>query len=159
MLTVEMIMEAVGGLWLCLWRTPLRVWGVAGIAAGLMTTGMVPPPDILINDDARYMAVRAADGGLMATSTLSNYTVVSWLRHDGLDRALPWPKPGDEVSVDGRMPCDSLGCIAVVNGVEVAFVQDERAFAEDCARTQIVIAAVPAFNPCPADVVVDRFDV
>jgi len=123
-----------------------------------MTTGMVPPPDILLNNDARYMAVRAADAGLMVTSTLSNYTVVSWLRHDGLDRALPWPKPG-EVSADGSMRCNSLGCIATVNGVEVAFVQDERAFAEDCARTQIVIAAVPAFNQCPADVVVDRFDV
>ena len=104
------------------------------------------------------MALRAADGRLMATSTRSNYTVDSWLRHDGLDSGLPWPKPS-EVSNDGRMRCDSLGCIAVVNGVEEAFVQDERAFAEDCARAQIVIAVVPAFNPCPADVVVDRFDV
>jgi hypothetical protein len=78
------------------------------------------------------MAVRAADGGLMATSTRSNYTVDSWLRHDGLEKAQPWTKPG-EVSADGRMRCDSLGCIAAVNGIEVAFVQDERAFAEDCA--------------------------
>ena len=156
--TVGIIMVALGGLWLCLWRTPWRGWGIGGIVAGIMTTGMAPPPDILINDDARYMAVRAADGGLMATSTRSNYTVDSWLSDDGLDRALPWPKPG-EVSADGRMRCDRLGCIAIVNGVEVALVQDERAFAEDCARAQIVIAAVPAFNPCPADVVVDRFDV
>jgi hypothetical protein len=86
-----------------------------------MSTGMVRPPDILINNDARYMALRAADGGLMATSTRSNHTVDFWLRNDGLDRGLPWPKPG-EVRNDGRMRCDNLGCIAVVNGVEEAFV-------------------------------------
>jgi competence protein ComEC len=156
--TFGIVLVGVGGLWLCLWRARWRVWGAAAVVAGLMTTGMAVPPDVLISDDGRYMAVRATDGGLMATSSRSNYTVDSWLRHDGLDAALPWPKPG-EVSADGRMRCDRLGCIANVNGVEIALVQDERAFAEDCGRAQIVIAAVPAFNPCLADVVVDRFDV
>ena len=155
---VGIVLVAAGGLWLCLWRTRWRVWGPVGILAGLVTTGMTMPPDVLVSDDGRYMAVRAADGGLMATSSRSNYIVDSWLRHDGLAAALPWPKPG-EISADGRMRCDGLGCIAKLNGVEIALIQDERAFAEDCDRAQIVIAAVPAFNPCHVDVVVDRFDV
>lgn len=156
--TVGIVAVAMGGLWLCLWRTRWRMWGVAAILAGLATTGMARPPDILISDDARNLAVRAHGGGLMTSSARSNYTVESWLRRDGLDVALPWPNPG-EVSADGRMRCDRLGCIARLNGVTVALIQDERAFAEDCGRAQVVIAAVPAFNPCSANIVVDRFDV
>ncbi|MBT3395622.1 MAG: ComEC family competence protein [Alphaproteobacteria bacterium] len=38
--TFGIVMVALGGLWLCLWRTPWRIWGVAGIGAGIMTTGM-----------------------------------------------------------------------------------------------------------------------
>ena len=156
--TAGIVLVALGGLWLCLWRTRWRLWGGVAIVAGLATTGAAAPPDILINDDARYFAVRNADGGLMASSSRSNYTVDSWLRRDGLGQALPWPKPG-EVSADGRLRCDGLSCIAEIRGVTVALVRDERAFAEDCGRAAVVVAAVPAFNPCAAEVVVDRFDV
>ena len=128
------------------------------ILAGLATTGIAAAPDILISDDARNLAVRAEGGGLMASSARSNYTVESWLRREGLGAALPWPKSG-EVSADGRMRCDRLGCIARMNGATVALIGDERAFAEDCGRAHVVVAAVPAFNPCPATVVIDRFDV
>ena len=152
---VGIVLVAVGGLWLCLWRTRWRVWGAVGILAGLMTTGTTTPPDVLVSDDGRYMAVRAADGGVDGDLEPQQLHRRFGLRHDGLDAALPWPKPG-EVSADGRMRCDGLGCVAIV---EIALIQDERAFAEDCGRAQIVIAAVPAFNPCLADVVVDRFDV
>ncbi len=156
--TAGIVAVAMGGLWLCLWQSKWRLWGAVAILGGLATTGMMAPPDILISDDAQNIAVRAQNGGLMTSSARSNYTVESWLRRDGLDTALSWPKPG-EVSADGQMRCDRLGCIAQVNGVSIALVQDERAFAEDCGRAQVVVAAVPAFNPCSAKYVVDRFDV
>ncbi|HEX8223542.1 MAG TPA: ComEC/Rec2 family competence protein [Allosphingosinicella sp.] len=53
-----------GGLWLALWRTRWRRWGLipaaAGAAAGLAT----PVPDLLVTGDGRHLAVRAPSGEL-----------------------------------------------------------------------------------------------
>jgi len=59
---------SVGGLWLCLWRRPWRVAGLAGIAAGFVSISLVTPPDLLIGDDGKLMALRATDGRLLLSS-------------------------------------------------------------------------------------------
>ena len=53
---------SVGGLWLCLWRRPWRVAGLAAIAAGFATVLFVRPPDLLIAEDGRLVAAAEADG-------------------------------------------------------------------------------------------------
>jgi competence protein ComEC len=51
-----------GGLWLALWRTRVRLLGVAGIVVGTAMTLAAHPADLFITGDGRHLAVRAADG-------------------------------------------------------------------------------------------------
>jgi competence protein ComEC len=52
----------VGGLWLLLWSTRVRLLGLFPIACGIILTWSVPEPAILITNDGRHVAVRRPDG-------------------------------------------------------------------------------------------------
>ena len=54
----------VGGLWLCLWKTRWRLWGVTPIVAGAIWALITPPADILVTGDGRHMAIRDSEGRL-----------------------------------------------------------------------------------------------
>jgi competence protein ComEC len=51
-----------GGLWLCLWRTRWRLWGLAPAAAGALWALATPVPDLLITGDGRHLALRTDEG-------------------------------------------------------------------------------------------------
>ena len=53
-----------GGLWITLWRTWLRRWGVVLLAIGSIWSLLTPPPDILVTGDGRHVAVRDGRGGI-----------------------------------------------------------------------------------------------
>lgn len=53
---------AAGGVWLALWRTPVRRLGLLPIAAGAIWASMTPPPDLLVTGDGRHLALRVEDG-------------------------------------------------------------------------------------------------
>ena len=64
-----------------------------------------------------------------------------------------------QASVDGRLRCDTLGCIYRAKGWVVALPRDPLAVAEDCRAADVVVAAVPVRGRCPsARLVIDRFD-
>ena len=84
-----------GGLWLCLWRQPWRRWGIAAIAAGLVGMALTRPPDIVLADLGRFLAVRSPDGAYWSAADHGEQIQASFLRAEtGLD-VLPWP-PADE---------------------------------------------------------------
>ena len=149
---------SVGGLWLCLWRGRWRLLGMLGIAAGLATLGIGRGPDILVDGSGRLFAARAESGEFMLSSRRTARTTGEfWLRRNGQREALPWPKQG--ASEDGRLSCDSLGCIYQSGSHMVALVQDPRALRDDCQVASVVVSLVPVRGRCPAaTVVVDRFD-
>jgi len=47
----------MGGIWLCLWNTRLRLLGVAAIAVGAFAASMAPSPDLLVTGDGVHLAV------------------------------------------------------------------------------------------------------
>jgi competence protein ComEC len=147
-----------GGLWLCVWQTRWRLAGVPVLLLGLTSAVFVARPTVLVSEDATYMAVRAADGGMWVSSARANFTVETWLRRDGLEAGGRWPASGT-ATADGRLRCDRLACLYRAEGVTVALVREEEALAEDCRAADVVIAAVAVFVPCPARVVIDRLDV
>ena len=155
----------VGGLWLCLWRSRWRFLGIAVIGGGMAMAGLDRRPDILVDGEAKVMAVRGADGELWI-STRQRGRFVSdvwlssdvWLRRDGQAEAPTWPRDGEGTPGSG-LRCDTLGCIQRRGESTIAFVLDPRAFAEDCSRADLVVSAVPAWDLCPGpETVVDRFD-
>jgi competence protein ComEC len=74
----------VGGAWLCLWRRRWRALGAVPIAVGVGLTLLHSGPDLLIDGEARLVALRGPDG-LMALSDrrTSRLTAESWLRRAG----------------------------------------------------------------------------
>lgn len=53
-----------GGLWIALWRTTWRRWGVVPFAAGAVWALATPAPDLLVTGDGRHLALATADGGM-----------------------------------------------------------------------------------------------
>lgn len=51
-----------GGLWLLLWKSHIRLWGLVPAIAGMMWAVMTPTPDIIVTGDGKHMAVRSESG-------------------------------------------------------------------------------------------------
>ena len=150
---------AVGGLWLCLWRSRWRFLGIAVIGGGIVLAGLERRPDILVDGDAKVMATRGEDGRLwISTRQRGRFVSDIWLRRDGQAEAPTWPRDGRGAPAAG-LSCDTLGCIQRRDDQTIAFVRDPRAFEEDCGRADLVVSAVPAWDLCEGpETVVDRFD-
>ena len=154
-----LVVIALGGLWLCLWRRRWRLFGVPVMALGLaLGAWRSEVPDILVSGDGRLMAVKNADGRLsLSTRRVARFAGDIWLRRAGQGAPLSWPREGP--GPDGRLACDSLGCIYRAGGHVVALEKRTGARPDDCAVADIVVSAVPVRGPCPsARLIIDRFD-
>jgi competence protein ComEC len=54
----------LGGLWLGLWRTRVRIAGLVSLLVGALWALATPGPDLLVTGDGRHVALRMADGSL-----------------------------------------------------------------------------------------------
>lgn len=153
-----LILVAVGGLWLCLWRRGWRYAGLGAVAAGLASLWIQQGPDILVSDDGALMAVRTGDGRLSLSESRREKRIAEyWLEQDGQEAGLYWPDSG--ASADRTMRCDRLGCIYRNGGRMVALLRDGLAHAEDCRMVDILISQRPVHGSCPVpSLVIDRFD-
>jgi competence protein ComEC len=149
---------ALGGLWLCLWRQRWRYLGLAGIVAGMAAPLFVQPPDLLIDGKGRLMAVRTETGSVAVSSLRrASFNRKTWLRRMGQDQArAQWPERG--TSRDKRLSCDLQGCLYSVGNRTVALSFAEGALSEDCWVADVVVSIVPVRRACPAEAVIDRFD-
>ncbi|MCK5444751.1 MAG: ComEC/Rec2 family competence protein [Rhodospirillaceae bacterium] len=148
--TWGLALVALGGLWLAIWKSRLRLFGAPVVIAGMMSTIFISSPDVLISEDARLAAVPDANGGyLVSTLRRARFERDIWLRRAGLASAGRWPKSETKSSTksqtkpgaaSGPIRCDGLGCIYRKDGVTFAFVRTPDALAEDCARSDVVIA-------------------
>ena len=142
---------ALSVLSLVIWRTTiLRLTALPLAAVGLMGAAAGPGFDAAIAPSGEAAAVRMDDGRLAVLSKRANiFAAEQWLRADGDGRA------GSAVRLANS--CDALGCAAVAQGGrKIALVLDARAFAEDCARADIVVSPLYAPGGCAAGLVLDR---
>jgi len=154
---------AFGGLWLCLWRSRWRVFGLAGMVFGIASLGFVQSPDILIDHRGRLMAVQNDAGGMAVSSRRSGrFTSKIWLRRAALEQASAWPGPNPRALQNFQgvnLSCDSLGCLYSAQGKVVALITDIAALEEDCALAAAVITTIAVRGRCHGpDLVIDRFD-
>jgi competence protein ComEC len=143
-----------GGLWIALWRRGWRWLGLIQISAGLLLVPMVRPPDILVAQDGRTVALRLDNGRLALTQRPNDkYAAANWLRRAGDNRL-----PLDAIGGQG-LKCDALGCIARLKGMLVAVDTRAEALAEDCGNAAVVVSAVSARGLCNGpQLVIDRRD-
>ena len=149
---MALLLIVLGGLWLCLWQTRMRAFGLVIIAAGLALAPARHRPDVLIERDGATAALRSPTGDLIfPPATAATYSVENWLLADGDDRD-PASLPEDRA-----FRCDPLGCIGQVTGKVVALARHPGALEEDCRIADIVIAPFTVPKTCrAARVIVDR---
>ncbi len=151
---------AFGLFWLCVWRTPVRLAGVAAIIVGLASIATSVPPDILVSGDGRLIAVRDGGGRLVLSSGGGDrFARETWLRRDGTAEPPEiWPRTG--ASRDGTLDCRAGACVYKAGGLQVAIVRDARVLPAACGGTDMVIATVSIRAVCRRMTgrTIDRFD-
>jgi len=136
-----------GGLALCLWRGLLRLLGLPLLLAGSFSGLAADPPDILINDDGRLIAVAGPSGDLhLSNDRLDRFAASIWLERNGQSEAGAFPPVGAPAAPWLR--CDALACRYRARGFDVALVFLADALAEDCARSDLIVATVPVSRRC-----------
>ncbi|MCB2102285.1 MAG: ComEC/Rec2 family competence protein [Rhodobacterales bacterium] len=150
---------ALGGLWLCLWRRPWRWAGASAVALGLASTALVIPPDVLIDEDGRLLAVTDPQGVMTVSSrATARFDREVWLRRAGQEaEPAVWPRWGG--GAQGRLSCDPLGCLFRQDGLTVALARRPDALAEDCLNADVVVSPDFVHGACPsARRVIDKAD-
>lgn len=167
--TAGLVLIALGGLWLCLWRRRWRFGGLLAVALGLASSLLLRPPDVLATGDGRLLGVRGPQGELLLSTTRAKrFEAGIWQRRLGLPRPRAWSEVTDleatdpaTVDPDATLSCDLLGCLYRARGQSVALVLDGRALLDDCARSSVVVSTEPIRRreTCVGPrAVIDRFD-
>jgi competence protein ComEC len=149
---LALVLIVLGGLWLCLWQTQARAFGLVIVACGLALAPQQKRPDVLIERNGDLAALRSTRGNLVfPPATAANYSADNWLLADGDERDVA------TATDEHVFRCDSLGCIGVVKGKTVALIRHPGALEEDCRLADIVIAPFTISRGCrAARVIVDR---
>lgn len=148
---------AAGGLWLCLWRGGWRRWGLAAIALGLATMALTRPPDILLAEGGRFLAVRAPDGNYRVSTGYGEKFARAIFAEETGEGLSEWPRQPDPVR-DG-LSCAGALCRYRARGRRVLILTGRAALPPDCGGADAIVARVPAGLRCRKLVpVVDRID-
>lgn len=123
-----------GGLWLCLWQTRWRYWGLIAVAGGLCSFVFLQPPDLFISKDGKQISGRIAGELQMLKGRAKSFIPSQWAAGLG-QRGLAYAdKQGD------AFRCDRLGCIYRLGDTSVALVTEQEALLEDCGRVDLIVA-------------------
>jgi competence protein ComEC len=129
----------------------LRWLAVLPAGAGLALAATPEQFDLFVDREGAGAAIRSPGGQLVTVGRASAFVVEQWLRADGDLRS------ADDPSLHEGARCDRLGCVvSLPDGRAVAFVQDARAFPEDCRRAMVIVSPLPAPAGCGAALVLDR---
>lgn len=150
-----LVLVALGGLWLCLWQGPWRRWGALAIAAGLVGMALTRPPDIVIADIGRFLAVRAPDGSYFVSAGSGERIEGSFLAEETGLGLTAWPGAG----IEGGLDCVGEHCRYTAHGRSVEIVAGAAGLPVDCEGVDAIVAQVPAGFRCRHVVpVIDRID-
>jgi competence protein ComEC len=149
-----------GGLWITLWQTRWRRWGLAPIMLGSAIALLGEPPDLIVDGDASHVAVRGEDGNLvLLRGRATDFTGNTWLGRDADPRVRPFAGAPPRKGKPSGLTCDSLGCAyRMPRGQLLALTDSPASLEDDCARADIIVARVPARGACQKpELVIDRF--
>ena len=99
----------IGGIWVCLWTTRLRLLGLAPIAIGAAAAWAAPTPDMLVTGDGRHLVVVGETGTpMLLRDGAGDYVRQLFAEASGFE--------GDPVNLGstGFSACTRDSCAAVV---------------------------------------------
>jgi competence protein ComEC len=131
--------------WFAFFKDRWRLLGPAAAVPLVVLLAVDHPPDVLVADTTRAVAVRGAEGLELADGKSQSFALNVWR-----------DTYADPIAGAAAESCDGLACIGTsAAGFSYAIVRDVSAFAEECGRADLVIARVAAPVWCNSDVVID----
>ncbi|MBV8092636.1 MAG: ComEC/Rec2 family competence protein [Acetobacteraceae bacterium] len=142
-----------------LWRSRLRLAGLALIAAGLLSPVISRGPDILVSADARLIGMRAPGAiYLQEASGVSKFTREEWENFWGTQHVLRLPP--EHGALDAGITCMEGGCrLQPRPGAQAAILVRHDFDPALCNGAALLLSAEPAGQKCPGAAVIDRFTV
>ncbi|MFD1197086.1 ComEC/Rec2 family competence protein [Brucella gallinifaecis] len=126
--------------------TRLRILALPFVAAGLIIFIRTPLPDILVSEDAKFVAVRLADGNFAVNRNRPpKFTATNWQTAYLIDRFIPPQslKEQSSVSSEDAFVCEQGLCtIALRDGRMLAYTADEAMKDVACNIGDIVVLGV-----------------
>lgn len=136
-----LVVITLGGLWICLWRGPLRWAGLVPLLAGLALIPFSPRADVLASTTAKSFAVRDEAGRLLLSpGRAEKFVRNDWLAREGGQGHGLWVEK--DAPPPDAIKCDAKACLYRARGHAVSFVKDYAALAADCAVADVVISTL-----------------
>ena len=129
-----------GGLWLALWRTRWRRWGLVPAAAGAAGALLTPTPDLIVTGDGRHLALRTQSGELaLLRGRAGDYV------RDLLTQSAGLEGESGELEALRTAECSADFCVADVRGWRLLASRSDRlvpveALREACSEADIVVS-------------------
>lgn len=135
-------LSACGLVWLCLWRTRLRLASLPVLAAGILSPALASQPDVVVTPDAAIVAIREA----------GRVSVEQGARVTTFAREAPERVWG---TVVGAAPaCKTALCRVAIHGRTAALVHDPSGL--DCQDLAFLVSASSLHDKCPLVPRIDR---
>lgn len=147
LLPAALVMGLAALAWFAFVQSWHRLIGPALLVPAVLLLAMDRPPDVLIADTTRAVALRGAEGLGLIDGKAGSFAVEVWAETYG------------EPIGRGEARCDGLGCLAASpRGFSMALIEDPAGFYEDCAAVDLVVTRRSAPKTCAAPVVIDAND-
>ncbi|WP_172838546.1 ComEC/Rec2 family competence protein [Stappia sp. ES.058] len=160
-----------GGGLLCIGPAGYRRLSIVPLAFAGLFVALHRPPDMFVSASGKAIALRDSDGIMQVTPRPSSFLGDVWLRAEGVPAL---DRPNRHLS-RRRMACDERACIVSAypvpddhrvkalpstgngrgHGLVISLVSDPEAFAQDCARVDVIVTALRAPADCAAAYVFD----
>jgi competence protein ComEC len=148
----SLLFVSAGMIWIVLWSTTLRWFGLLLVMIGCLLATGTAHPDFYIARDGASLAARGSDGRLHVMGRgLTDFTVAQWLSADGD------PRPSDDPSLKQGAFCTASGCLMATKQNEkivLGLARDD--LDEDCKIASILITPYDAPQACSKALVIDR---
>ncbi len=145
------LLAILGLLWLCLWSTRLRLLGIPMLLIGLSTFLLHIPPDIILDDELKQVAVRLDDGKYtLLKGSGRAFTVENWLRTQGQEELIKLK--------DTNIACDENACHYLRDGVHFTLAKNLESWPTLCHESPDILAIWYYMDEanCDVPILIDR---
>jgi competence protein ComEC len=143
--SLAILLYASGLAWLCIWRSRVRMAGIAAFAMALSVYAAARPPDVLVSPDAKLIAVSAPpELFLFRAKKASGFMLAEWQPVWGGAGFAPFDT--SQCSADLCMITTKNGVVAVALSPPAS-----------CPAATLVISPEPLRGACRGTRTIDRF--
>ena len=131
---------SLGLIWLCLWRSPARLAGLAPLVFGVVVMPcFVRVPDILVSPDLRTIAVREPSVVYLLQTGHDDFTLGEWRRFFADRPVVVLPDEAGTLA-GGEVSCSLLGCVLPGRGTGAVLLWRGYGPPANCRGIGVVVA-------------------